>query len=71
MTSEDIDVKRQAIVHKDEVPEISANHLFEAMLYLEGAMLLTAMFAQTDHGVGFSWSGVSDYIKKQEQPKLR
>lgn len=67
----DVDMKRQAIVHQDEVPDISPEYLFAAMHYLKRAMALIAIFAQTDQGVRFSWSGVSDYIKRQEQPKLR
>jgi uncharacterized protein (UPF0332 family) len=66
----DIDEKRQAIVHKEETPEISSEYLARAILYFQRAMIGISFKAQAYQGVPFYWQGFSDYIKKQENPKL-
>ena len=67
----DIDRKRQAIVHQEEVPEISPEGLLEAISYFHRAMMILAMSAQVDQGIQFSWWGMSDYVKSKDQPTLK
>ncbi len=67
----DIDRKRQAIVHQEEVPEISPEGLLEAISYFHRAMMILAMRAQVDQGIQFSWWGMSDYVKSKDQPTLK
>ncbi len=67
----DIDMKRQAIVHREEIPEISHDYLRRAINCLQKIMMFIAIFAQIDQGVRFKWGVLSDYIKSQKNPKLR
>lgn len=67
----DIDIKRQAIVHKEDIPEISHDYLLRAINCFQKIMMGIAIFAQVDQGVRFKWGVLSDYFKSQENPKLR
>ena len=66
----DIDKKRQEIVHKEEVPEISNNYLLRAITYFQRAMMVISLYAQVEQGIPFTWGTMSTFIKKKEQPKL-
>jgi len=67
----DIDKKRQAIVHEDELPEVSFDYLSTAILYFQHVMVGMAMNAQADQGVPFKWAMAGEYVKKKELPSLR
>lgn len=67
----DIDQKRQAIVHREETPEISHEYLLRGINCLQSIMLGMAVFAQVDQGVEFTWGVMSGYIKSKDQPTLR
>ena len=62
----DIDQKRQAIVHKEETPEISHEYLLRAITCLQRIMMAIAIFAQTDQGVKFTWGPMSDLIRSRD-----
>jgi hypothetical protein len=66
----DIDKKRQAIVHKEETPDMSDDYLLSAINYFQRAMIKISLLSQVEHGVPFAWAGLHEYIKKQETPKL-
>lgn len=66
----DIDKKRQAIVHKEEVPEISDIYLLRAINYFQRAMMGISLNAQVEQGIPFTWGPMSQFVKKKEQPEL-
>lgn len=67
----DIDQKRQAIVHKEEIPEISHDYLLRASNHLNKIMILIAIFAQVDQGIKFTWGIMSNYFRSKDKPILR
>lgn len=67
----DIDRKRQAIVHKEETPEISHDYLLRAINCLQGIMMGIAIFAQVDQGIKFTWATMSEQFMSKEEPTLR
>jgi len=67
----DIDKKRQAIVHEEEIPEISEDYLLRAINHLQGIMIRMTIFAQVDQGVKFTWAEVSALTKSREAPTLK
>jgi hypothetical protein len=67
----DIDSKRQAIVHEEQIPEISSEYLLQAINHLLRIMISMASFAQMDQGVKFSWLTISEYIKTKDAPTLK
>jgi hypothetical protein len=67
----DIDQKRQAIVHKEEIPEISHYYLLRASNHLSKIMISIAIFAQVGQGIKFTWGIMSNYIRSKDKPTLR
>jgi len=67
----DIDRKRQAIVHREETPEVSHEYLLRAINYLQRIMMGISIYAQADQGVGLDWPVVSDFIERKPQPTLK
>lgn len=67
----DIDRKHQAIVHEDELPDISHDYLLRAINCLQAIMMGMAIYAQVDQGVKFTWASMSNYIKSKEKPTLK
>ena len=67
----DIDKKRQAIVHEEEVPEITNEYLFRAISGLEKIMIGIALNAQVDQGIKFSWGVASQFTKSKDAPTLK
>ena len=67
----DIDKKRQAIVHEEEIPEIGQDYLLQAINYLQRIMMGIAMNAQVDQGIKFTWALMSDYVKSKDSPTLK
>jgi len=67
----DIDRKRQAIVHEEELPDISHEYLLRAINCLQAIMMGISIYAQVDQGVKFTWATMSDYIKSKEKPTLK
>jgi hypothetical protein len=66
----EIDRKRQAIVHKEEIPDISIEYLSKSLFYFQRLIIGISCNAQVYQGVPFVWEGFSDSIKKREEPKL-
>jgi hypothetical protein len=67
----DIDKKRQAIVHEEEIPEISQDYLLQAINHLQRIMMGIALNAQVDQGIKFTWAIMSDYIRSKDSPTLK
>jgi hypothetical protein len=67
----DIDRKRQAIVHKEEIPEVSHEYLLRAINYLQRIMISISIYAQADQGVPLEWSNMDEFIKKKDKPTLK
>jgi hypothetical protein len=67
----DIDKKRQAIVHQEEIPEISLEYLLQAIYHLQGIMIRMAIVAQGDQGIKYSWAELSDNTVSKETPTLK
>jgi len=67
----DIDRKRQAIVHEEDIPEITQDYLLKATTYLQRIMMGIAMNAQVDQGIKFTWATMSDYVKSKDRPTLK
>jgi hypothetical protein len=67
----DIDRKRQAIVHEEDIPEITQEYLLKAITYLQRIMMGIAMNAQVDQGIKFTWATMSDYVKSKDRPTLK
>lgn len=67
----DVDAKRQAIVHKEELPEISHEYLLKATNHFYFIILGIAIFAQTNQGVRFEFKHVSKMFKTKDRPTLR
>jgi hypothetical protein len=67
----DIDRKRQAIVHEEDIPEINQDYLLQAINYLQRIMMGIAMNAQVDQGVKFTWGTISNYVKSKDGPTLK
>lgn len=67
----DIDGKRQAVVHEEQVPDISHEYLLRAINHLQRIMMAMAIFAQVDQGVRFTWAAMSDHVKSKDVPTLK
>jgi hypothetical protein len=67
----EIDEKRNLIVHEEAVPEISSEYLLNAIYYVHRLMVSTAVFAQAEQGVRFTFPVLSDYVICREKPRLR
>jgi hypothetical protein len=66
----DIDAKRKAIVHGEELPEISEEYLLRAINYFQRFMLGFSVHAQAEQGVPFSWGFLASHVKTRVPPKL-
>lgn len=67
----DIDKKRQAIVHKEETPNISEEYLSSTIFYWNRLMIGIAIYAKLDQGVKFDWENINEVIKGKENPTLK
>lgn len=67
----DIDEKRQAIVHKEETPNISEEYLLSAIFYWHRLMIGIAIYAKIDQGINFEWENYSEFIPGKDNPTLR
>jgi len=67
----DIDEKRQAIVHKEETPNISEEYLLSAVFYWHRLMIGIAIYAKIDQGINFEWENFSEFIPGKDNPTLR
>ena len=67
----DIDKKRQAIVHKEETPNVSEEYLSSAIFYWNRLMMGIAMYAKIDQGINFEWENFSELIPGKDNPTLR
>jgi len=67
----DIDKKRQAIVHKEETPNISEEYLSSAIFYWNRLMMGIAIYAKIDQGINFEWKNYSEFIPGKDNPTLR
>jgi len=67
----DIDRKRQALVHEEDIPDVTPEYLLRAINYLQRIMVVIAMNAQVDQGIKFTWGSVSDYVKSKDAPTLK
>jgi len=67
----DIDKKRQAIVHKEETPNISEEYLSSAIFYWNRLMMGIAIYAKIDQGINFEWENFSEFIPGKDNPTLR
>ena len=67
----DIERKRQAIVHEEEIPEVSHEYLLRATTSLEKIMIGIAIYAQFDQGVRFTWGVMSEHVRCKERPTLK
>ncbi len=66
----DIDKKRQDIVHKEEVPEISEDYLLLALTYFQRIMLGIASTSQVEHGIPFVLGNRQSSTKTKRPPSL-
>lgn len=66
----DIDRKRQAVVHKEEDPNIDESYLLKAINYLQRAMMVIGTIAQVKNGIPIKFSGFEEVIIKKEPPTL-
>ena len=67
----DIDRQRQAIVHEEEIPQISREYLLRAINALQRIMMGITIFAQVDQGIKFTWVQMSEHVKSKEGPTLK
>ena len=67
----EIDETRHAIIHDDQLPEVSYEFLLKTVNYVQRAMLAICVTAQSRQGVPFKWASFSEFIKKRSPPKLR